>query len=174
MLCYVMASIIDLKTDYENVISSNFIQHKKILRYHILRKKLARLNNKAPYLLCLPIQMACGSSVDPVNSRTRSDWARTAETGRRTAKSVREIGPLMLTLFFCNCSSFVVHGLCSIGTFMGVNRNCKTPMPQPYDIAQEVVRVVASICAFFMKMYSWKALDSKTPLHDSTSWPCSR
>ena len=35
---------------------------------NILRKKLARLSNKAPYLLCLPIQVACGSFVDPASA----------------------------------------------------------------------------------------------------------
>ena len=35
---------------------------------NILRKKLARLSNKASYVLCLPIQVACGSFVDPVHS----------------------------------------------------------------------------------------------------------
>ena len=40
---------------------------------NILRRTLARLSNKAPHLLCLPIQVACGGFVDPINSRTRSD-----------------------------------------------------------------------------------------------------
>ena len=40
---------------------------------NILRRKLARLSNKAPHLLCLPIQVACGGFVDPINSRTCSD-----------------------------------------------------------------------------------------------------
>ena len=115
---------------------------------NILRRKLARLSNKAPHLLCLPTQVACGGFVDPLNSRTRSDRARRTETRSRTAKSVREVGPLMFALFFCKCPSLVVQGLCPMETYMGVNRNCKTPMPQPYDIAQEVGRLLAFICAF--------------------------
>ena len=103
---------------------------------NILRKKPAPLSNKAPYLLCLPIQVACGSSVDPVNSRTRSDRARTTETRSRTAKSVREVGPLMFALFFCKCPSLVVQGLCPMETYMGVNRNCTIPHPCPSHMTQ--------------------------------------